>query len=147
MLTFFASCFHRVLSGGILEVVESKRDSKFVSRDELIKKKCPSKQKSYCGDYSFSSTQVPLLKVRDENDIKGSSDGFDGKTSTTVRVKVKMTKQEAARLLSKCKDGGILEFRDVARELVNLPMDRVRLVSPCPGSNNGVLDSIPEDYN
>ncbi|XVE64684.1 hypothetical protein DITRI_Ditri07aG0120800 [Diplodiscus trichospermus] len=147
MLAFFASCFHRVLSGGILEFVEAKSDSKFVSRDELSKKNSQSKQKSYYGDYSFSSTQVPLLKVRDEKDIKRSSAGFDGKISTTVRVKVTMTKKEAARLLSKCKDGGVLEFRDVARELVNLPMDRVAFVSPCPGRNNGVLDSIPEEYN
>ncbi|XWS50090.1 hypothetical protein CRYUN_Cryun12cG0058600 [Craigia yunnanensis] len=143
MFTFFASCFHRVLSGGILELVESKSASKFISRDELSKKKSPSKQKSYYGD-SFSSTQ-PLLNVKDEKDIKRSSTGFDGKASTTIRVKVKMTKQEAARLLSKCKDGGILEFRDVASELVDLPMDRVNVVSLCPCSK-AVPDSIPEEY-
>ncbi|XWS38231.1 hypothetical protein CRYUN_Cryun19dG0113100 [Craigia yunnanensis] len=142
MFTFFASCFHRVLSGGIFELVESKSASKFACRDELSKKKSPSKQKSYYGD-SFSSTQS-LLKVKDEKDIK-SSTRFDGKASTIIRIKVKMTKQEAARLLSKCKDGGILEFRDVAGELVNLPMDRVRVVSPFPGSN-AELDSIPEEY-
>ncbi|XVF53077.1 hypothetical protein PTKIN_Ptkin05aG0070700 [Pterospermum kingtungense] len=146
MLTFLASCFQRVLSGGFLELVEPKSaSSKFVYRDELSEeKKSPSKQKGYYGD-SFSSTQ-PLLKVNDDKDIKSSSTstGFDGKPGTIIRVKVKMTKEEAARLLSKCGDGGILEFRDVARELVNLPMDRVSVVSLCPGSN--ALNTIPEEY-
>ena len=140
MLTFFAPCFQRVLSGGIAESVESESASKFIHRDKLSKKQSPIKQKNYYG-HSFSSTK-PLLKVKDEKDIKRSSTGFDGKASI-IRVKVKMTKQEAARLLSKCKAGGILEFRDVARELVDLPMNRVSVVSPCPGSNS-VLDSIPE---
>ncbi|XWS61608.1 hypothetical protein CRYUN_Cryun07bG0140800 [Craigia yunnanensis] len=142
MLTFFASCFQRVLSGEIVELVESKSASKFIHRDKLSKKQSPIKQKNYYG-HSFSSTK-PLQKVKDEKDIKRSSTGFEGKAST-IRVKVKMTKQEAARLLSKCKDGGILEFRDVASELVDLPMNRVSVVSPCPGSN-AVLDSIPEEH-
>ncbi|XVF12965.1 hypothetical protein REPUB_Repub08aG0166000 [Reevesia pubescens] len=147
MLTFWASLFQRV-SGKLVELTESKSASKFIHRDELSKmKQSPSKQKSYCGD-SFS-TSKPLLKVKDEKDMKRYSDAtltscFDGKAST-IRVKVKMTKQEAARLLSKCKDGGILEFRDVARQLVDLPMNRVTVVSPFPG-NNGLLDSIPEAY-
>ena len=46
-----------------------------------------------------------------------------------IRVKLKMTKDEAARLLSKCKEGGVLEFKDVARELVALPLNRVSVVS------------------
>ncbi|XP_022738314.1 uncharacterized protein LOC111291034 [Durio zibethinus] len=142
MLTFVASCFNKVLSGEILTFEQSKSTSKVIYRDELNKKQSPSKQKSYYGD-SFSSTK-PLLKVKDGKDIKRSSTDFDVKAST-VRVKVKMTKQEAARLLSKCKDGGILEFRDVAGELVNLPMNRVSVVSPCPGINK-VLDTIPEDH-
>jgi len=48
-----------------------------------------------------------------------------------TRVKVKMTKEEAAKLLSKfkCKEGGVLPFKDVASELVALPMDRVTILS------------------
>ncbi|XVF51315.1 hypothetical protein PTKIN_Ptkin04bG0175100 [Pterospermum kingtungense] len=135
--------FHRVLSGETAEPVGSKRVSKTVYRDELSKKQSPCKQKNYYG-YSFTNTKT-LLKVKDdEKDMKRSRAGFDGKTST-IRVKVKMTKQEAARLLSKCKDGGVLEFRDVASEVVNLPMNRVSIVSPCPGIN-AQLDSIPEEY-
>lgn len=47
-----------------------------------------------------------------------------------TRVKVKMTKEEAAKLLSKfkCKEG-VLPFKDVASELIALPMDRVTILS------------------
>ena len=46
-----------------------------------------------------------------------------------IRVRIKLTKEEAARLLSKCNNGGILEFEDVARELVLIPVNRVSIVS------------------
>ncbi|XP_039011003.1 uncharacterized protein LOC120139992 [Hibiscus syriacus] len=99
-------------------------------RDELSKKKAGSNQKSYHGD-RFSSTK-PLVSVKgDEKNPK-------------MRVKVKMTKEEAARLLSKCKDGRIIEFKDVACELVKLPMNRVTVVSAFPATNS-LLDSIPEE--
>ncbi|XVE58069.1 hypothetical protein DITRI_Ditri04bG0140800 [Diplodiscus trichospermus] len=143
MPSFFASCFrnHKVFSGDIVELSEPESASKSIYRDELCEKQSPIKQKNYYG-YSFSSTK-PLPKVKAEEDTKRST-GFDGKANS-MRVKVKMTKQEAAQLLSKCKDGGILEFRDVALVLVDLPVNRVNVVSPCPGSN-AVLDSIPEEY-
>ncbi|KAK7308934.1 hypothetical protein RJT34_05280 [Clitoria ternatea] len=48
-----------------------------------------------------------------------------------IRVKLKMTKEEATRLLSKCKEGGVLEFKDVATQLVALPLNRVTVVSSC----------------
>ncbi|XVF10407.1 hypothetical protein REPUB_Repub07fG0180300 [Reevesia pubescens] len=139
MFTFIACCFHRLLSGEIVELVEAKGASKFIYRDQLSKKKqSQNKQKSYYGD------SKPLVKVKGGKDIKTNITGFDGKASN-IRVKVKMTKQEAARLLSKSKEGGVLEFRDVVRELLDLPLDRVSVVSPCPLSN-AVLDSIPEEY-
>ncbi|WRX18895.1 hypothetical protein QQP08_011382 [Theobroma cacao] len=144
MFTFFPSWLQRVLSGEIFELVEPNSASSFIYRDGLSKKQSPSKLKTCYGD-SFSSSK-PLLKVKDDKDMKKKSSGatgFDAKA--TIRVKVRMTKQEAARLLSKCKDGGVLEFRDVARELVALPKDRVIVAFPCPGSN-AALDSIPEEY-
>ncbi|KAI6702015.1 hypothetical protein NL676_011151 [Syzygium grande] len=81
---------------------------------------------------------------------KGGSRGdhpIDGEKRVVMRVKVKMTKREAARLLGKCRDGGVLEFRDVARELVRLPMSRVTVVGgtrPEEGAA-GELKSIPEE--
>lgn len=43
-----------------------------------------------------------------------------------LTVKILMTKEEAVRLLSKCKDGGRLEFGDVAGELMQIPVNRRR---------------------
>ncbi|MED6179539.1 hypothetical protein PIB30_001831 [Stylosanthes scabra] len=48
-----------------------------------------------------------------------------------IRVKVKMTKEQANRLLSKCKEGGVLDFKDVASELVSIPINRLTLL-PIP---------------
>ncbi|KAJ6943659.1 hypothetical protein NC652_009191 [Populus alba x Populus x berolinensis] len=62
-----------------------------------------------------------------------------------MRVKVRMTKQEAARLMAKCKEGGLLEFKDVAHELVQLPVNRVSAVVSSNGGYGGVLHSIPEE--
>ncbi|PON45213.1 hypothetical protein PanWU01x14_260430 [Parasponia andersonii] len=65
-----------------------------------------------------------------------------------MRVKVTMTKQEAARLLSRCKEGGVLEFKDVARELVQIPVDRVSVdVAPISATCSGkvLLQSIAEE--
>ncbi|GMN31572.1 hypothetical protein TIFTF001_003305 [Ficus carica] len=59
-----------------------------------------------------------------------------------------MTKQEANRLLSRCKDGGVLEFKDVARELVQIPVNRVAVynnpTTTCSGST--LLHTIPEEF-
>ncbi|OMP02947.1 hypothetical protein COLO4_10705 [Corchorus olitorius] len=146
MFTFLASFFQRILSGEVFELVEPNSASKFIYRDELCRKKSTE---------SSSKLKQPLIKVGKLDDQKkeikkSSSDAIAmaNENKTTIRVKVKMTKQEAARLLSKCKEGGVLEFRDVARELVDLPKDRVSFVtssSPCPGSP-AVLGSIPEEY-
>ncbi|KAJ6927176.1 hypothetical protein NC651_011295 [Populus alba x Populus x berolinensis] len=55
-----------------------------------------------------------------------------------------MTKEEAARLMAKCKEGGLLEFKDVAHELAQLPANRVSVVSS-NGGYGGLLRSIPEE--
>ncbi|KAF5734997.1 hypothetical protein HS088_TW15G00496 [Tripterygium wilfordii] len=65
-----------------------------------------------------------------------------------MRVKVKMTKQEAVRLLSKCRDGGVLDFKDAAHAIVKLPLDCVSVGSAVAGSTGGkaVLKTIPEEF-
>ncbi|KAL3742927.1 hypothetical protein ACJRO7_018262 [Eucalyptus globulus] len=74
-------------------------------------------------------------------------DPIDREKGVVMRVKVKMTKQEAARLLGKCRNGGVLEFKDVARELVRLPMSRMSVVSRMRPEDGAVgeLKSIPEE--
>ncbi|XP_039048792.1 uncharacterized protein LOC120189641 [Hibiscus syriacus] len=114
MLTFVASCIRWVMSS---ELVAGSNKRLYTT----------SKEKSFFDD-SIPSTK-PLLEVKDRDDMERSRSDFYSKGSP-IKVKVKMTKQEAARLLSKCKDGGVLEFRDVAEAIANLPMDRVNVVNP-----------------
>lgn len=70
------------------------------------------------------------------------------KSGSGIRVKIRMTKAEAARLLSKCKDGGVLGFKDVENELAQIPMNRVHLMPPTTTTtytHAAVLKTIPEE--
>ncbi|KAK7847882.1 hypothetical protein CFP56_006077 [Quercus suber] len=119
--------------------------SKTIYRDELDKKVPRKKSAEKSSKDHFAYSKVPLIpKEEDGKDfVKGASRG-----STTVekkemiRVKVRMTKQEAARMLSKCKDGGVLEFKDVALELVQIPTNQICVMST---NTAPVLESIPEE--
>lgn len=105
----------------------------FVYRDNLSKK---------------PSANKPKKKVRFSAEEKSTEGrihaiGSVQENREAIRVKVRMTKEEAARLLSKCKDGGVLGFKDVAKELVQIPANRVSVVSS--GTTRGGLKSIPEE--
>lgn len=120
--------------------------SKTIYRDELDKeaprKKCAEKSSK---DH-FAYSKVPLIpKEEDGKDfMKGANCGSTTvEKKETIRVKVRMTKQEAARMLSKCKDGGVLDFKDVALELVKIPTNQISIVSP---GTFPVLESIPEEF-
>jgi len=101
------------------KVEQKLKDTEAVYRDELINRKKSSE--------SSKKVKKSVRFADSEPSIFGEQKKEKGKE--TIRVKVKMTKEEAARLLSKCKEGGVLEFKDVARELVTLPLNRVRVVS------------------
>lgn len=116
-----------------------------IHRDEMSKKQSKNKVKN--GD-SLASSREPLLCKETEhrkNLEKRSCGNGSVAEKDVVRVRVKMTKQEAARLMSKCKDGGILEFRDVAEELVQIPVNRVSVEAFGCGYGGGVLKTIPEE--
>lgn len=128
MLSSFVSFFNRDHSSyQVLEHREPKAEN-FIYRDSLSKnnkQKKPSPNQPKGADFrSVSSKPIEEKGV--------------------IRVKVIMTKKEAARLLSKCKEGRVLGFKDVANELVQIPVNRVSVEStPCAGSH-AVLKSIPE---
>ncbi|KAI3421458.1 uncharacterized protein J3R85_012279 [Psidium guajava] len=109
VLPFFTSCLDTRSPAE-----EQARSTSLVYRDEL------SKVKRKTGHREI-----------DPGTEKGRfcKDQVDGEKRVVMRVKVKMTRREATRLLGKCGDGGVLEFRDVARELVQIPMSRVSVVS------------------
>ena len=139
MLNSLLSFFHRKSLDGTLQLRKPCAKSA-IYRDELSKKPVSNYKQQKINCSSFESSE-PLLFKRDEKegDQKGG----------VIRVKVKMTKQEAARMLSKCKNGGVLEFKDVANELSKIPIHRVTLdQSPaCTSSAAGpVLKSIPEEF-
>ncbi|KAG5061553.1 hypothetical protein AAZX31_01G211200 [Glycine max] len=123
MHTMFA-CLNKI-------VQEQLKVKKAVYRDELITKKKPPTlpSKAVKKSVRFADSD-PSIFGEDHNEkklAKGRCSGGDELGG--IRVKLKMTKDEAARLLSKCKEGGVLEFKDVARELVALPLNRVSVVS------------------
>ena len=113
------------------------KGAKLIYRDELSKKISPKKIER--------GGNCLARKEKDErknSEKRGCSSSVQEKD--VIRVKVKMTKEEAARLMAKCKEGGLLEFKDVAHELVQLPVNRVSVVSS-NGGYGGVLHSIPEE--
>jgi len=57
-----------------------------------------------------------VLHVDKKEFEKKSYGGSSVDKKKVITVKVRMTKEEAARMLSKCKDGGFLDFKDVAQE-------------------------------
>ncbi|XP_061374164.1 uncharacterized protein LOC133316432 [Gastrolobium bilobum] len=116
------------------KIVEQLKVTKAVYRDELTKKKSPPPSKAVKKkSVRFADSESTVMGEEDneKNLVKGRCTGNELGERTGIRVKVKMTKKEAARLLSKCKEGGILEFKDVARELVELPQNRVSIMSTC----------------
>jgi hypothetical protein len=121
---------------GVEEPRKPALNAKPIYRDELEKKASKKKvEKKSC----VSST---VDKKEFEKKSYGVSRSADKKK--VITVKLRMTKEEAARMLSKCKDGGFLDFKDVARELVNIPPNRVNLVSS-EASIRPVLESFPEE--
>ncbi|KAM7494346.1 hypothetical protein LguiB_028955 [Lonicera macranthoides] len=108
--------------------------SNYIYRDELSKKK--TKLQSTTTKLKGEMEEVSLLQREEYSEKKFI---FDKKDHQRLQVKILMTKQEAARLLSKCKNGGVLEFNDLARELARIPVDRVSL-------GNSALVSIPEEF-
>lgn len=145
------------LSLQVLEPWKSSVNAKTIYRDELDKKASRKKPGKSCrSDRStVADSKVPLIPG-DHQDGKDSErrGGRHGSSSSThvdkkgvIRVKVRMTKEEAARILSRCRDGGFLEFRDVATELVQIPKHRVRVVSLNTIGLDPVLKSIPEEID
>ncbi|KAJ7001204.1 hypothetical protein NC653_011594 [Populus alba x Populus x berolinensis] len=113
------------------------KGTNLIYRDELSKKTSPKKIKK--GGNCLAS------KEEDEREnFEKRGDASSVQEKDVIRVKVRMTKEEAARLMAKCKEGGLLEFKDVAHELVQLPANRVRVVSS-NGGYGGLLRSIPEE--
>lgn len=133
----FCNCLKYYREKSNEKVVEQVKDTKaIIYRDELTKKVTSVKK-----SVRFADAEDVVLgefkddTIRRKDDISEekmllrSATGIELGERERIRVKVKMTKEEAVRLLSKCKEGGVLEFNDVARQLAALPVDRVTVFS------------------
>lgn len=125
ILAMFACLISRKTSDE--KLVELLKDREEIYRDELTEKISPLPSKAVKKSVRFADSEHAILREKDDKDLVKSTES--GEIKGGIRVKVKMTKEEAARLLSKCKEGGILEFKDVARELVDIPQNRVTVFS------------------
>ncbi|CAJ1937262.1 unnamed protein product [Sphenostylis stenocarpa] len=102
--------------------------TKTVYRDELTKKERARKVKK---TVRFAEKEATILGEDDEKEFEKrrcESGGNEEGEKEGMRVRVKLTKEEAARLLSKC-NGGTLQFKDIAHELVFIPVNRVCILS------------------
>lgn len=104
------------------------KKTSYVYRDDLSKKNQPpspsqreAEIKKVKKRVRFAETE-PVIIAIDGEEQSAEEEETEKKA---VRITVKMTKQEANRMLSRCSDGGVLEFRDVACELMRIPAARV----------------------
>ncbi|KAK9668405.1 hypothetical protein RND81_13G058100 [Saponaria officinalis] len=87
--------------------------------------------------------EIKGIQKKNENRNKNNK---SNNNNNAVRVKVLMTKEEAAKLLAKCKKEGTLEFKDVVNELAKIPAQRVSVVSLKKTTSKEIeLDSIFEE--
>uniref|UniRef100_A0A803R6K5 DUF7890 domain-containing protein n=1 Tax=Cannabis sativa TaxID=3483 RepID=A0A803R6K5_CANSA len=148
------------------EMLRTTNNKEIIYRDELSNNK-NKKNHHKKSKKENSSPYYSLVKSKEELLLPSKENITTTTTITTtrqfcceeieekkvMRVKVTMTKQDAARLLSKCKEGGKLDFKDVAQELVKIPVDRVSVdLSPNPTSCSSssspkkvMLQSISEE--
>ena len=85
--------------------------TKPVYRDELTKKQ--RLRKAVKKTVRFAESEPTILGEDSEKTRCVSGNEVGGKEG--IRVRIKLTKEEAARLLSKCNNGGILEFEEIGR--------------------------------
>ncbi|KAG5058659.1 hypothetical protein JHK82_013640 [Glycine max] len=107
--------------------VEPLEVTKPVYRDELTRKQRP--RKAVQKTVRFAESEPTILGEDSEKEFEKTRFGSGNEVGEKeeMRVRIKLTKEEAARLLSKCNNGGVLQFKDVAHELAFL-VNRVNIV-------------------
>ncbi|KAK7318106.1 hypothetical protein RJT34_02804 [Clitoria ternatea] len=99
--------------------VEPMEVTKSVYRNELSKKEAACQRVKKTVRFAESEPTILGEEKRRCGEELGEKEG--------IRVKIKLSKEEAVRLLGKC-NGGVLQFKDVARELVFIPVNRVSIL-------------------
>ncbi|CAK9324488.1 unnamed protein product [Citrullus colocynthis] len=100
----------------------TKKTTNYVYRDDLSKKNPSPEIKKVKKRVRFADTEPVIIAITDTEERIEEEET----EKKVVRITVKLTKQEANRMLSRCSDGGVLDFGDVACELMRIPATRVR---------------------
>ncbi|XP_070040393.1 uncharacterized protein [Nicotiana tomentosiformis] len=108
----------------------------YVCRDELNIKKKPKIKKQVKFDLE-PKYQHPAEEEISHEEQKKNNTVADDNANNGIKVKILMKKEDAERLLLKCKEGGVLEFMDVAQELVQVPS--IRVLSSSSNSGGAIL--------
>ncbi|BAT72981.1 hypothetical protein VIGAN_01042900 [Vigna angularis var. angularis] len=107
--------------------VEAEEVRKGVYRDELREKERA--RKKVKKSVRFAEVEATIMGEENEKEFtkRGCESGDEvvGEKEG-VRVRVRLTKEEAARLLSKCNEGP-LQLKDVAHQLLFIPVDRLSI--------------------
>ncbi|CAI8582919.1 unnamed protein product [Vicia faba] len=137
--TILFAC-HEFLNMKISE--EKLKDTKVITyKNELANTKM--RRKTVKKSVRFVDTERDALLEKEEkkelmngkrscnNDCSSGFDELGERERINIRIKVKMTKEEAAKFLSKFnnKEGEVLPFKDVSPQLVALPLHRFTIVS------------------
>jgi hypothetical protein len=125
MVSTIFACFKKIASHKNIKVEQTK----VVYRYELTKKQttCKTIKKRV----RFVDSEPTILgeenkiyeKKRCVSNELGEKEG--------IRVTIRLTKEQAAELLTRYNNGSVLQLKDVARELLSIPGDRVSIVSTC----------------
>lgn len=118
------------------KLIEKLKDTKAMRyKEELTNARM--RRKAVKKSVRFMDSERDALLEKEEKKVlmKGrrscdSIDEFGEREKMNIRVKVKMTKEEAAEFLSKftCKEGGVVPVKDVAPQLMALPLDRFTIL-------------------
>ncbi|XP_070040397.1 uncharacterized protein [Nicotiana tomentosiformis] len=109
----------------------------YVCRDELDIKKQSKIKKQVKFDLEPKYQHPEQEEISHEEQKKNNTVAVDN-ANNGIKVKILMKKEDAERLLLKCKEGGVLEFKDVAQELVQVPSTSVRVLSSSSNSSGAI---------
>ncbi|CAH2078129.1 unnamed protein product [Thlaspi arvense] len=88
----------------------------------------PKKPVRFDLDQELEPKEKPLEEKECLSMVKGKEE--------VVRVKIKMTKQEAQRLLSKCKNDSVLDFDHVVDQIAHVPVHQLQVAVVVVACNN-----------
>ncbi|KAL9330018.1 hypothetical protein ACSQ67_005021 [Phaseolus vulgaris] len=109
-----------------VEAVEERKD---VYRDELTEKKRA--RRAVKKRVRFAEVEATIMGEENEKEFekRRCESGEEVGEKEGMRVRIRLTKEEAARLLSKCNKEGPLQFNDVAHQLLFIPAHRLSILS------------------